>query len=304
MNPDQKTRLLIGTLIAAVILVLGYGLVRELGRSPKSVVPPVSQGASEAVAPSPEAAPGRPPMRLQADTAVTAGTSGHQAAIKTDTDLAYAWSIQGGTIEGIASGASITWTAGTGKETVLTCTGTNSADQTNTVTLRVPLRQPPAITRFEAVPPVITAGSGTKLSWDVNNVQTLTLEPGGQDLSKNDGSPVEVKPEQTTRYTLKVANGTGVTATRELEVKVVPPPEISSLRAEPMAGSPGTFNVIGEFKGKAELKNGSQVVAGSDASPLRIQMTNLKEGSTLTLTVTNEAGASVASTLTYNVAKK
>ena len=303
MNPDQQTHLLIGTLVAAVIVVVGYGLFQALEPAPAPVVPPIAQEAPPAAAPAP--APGMPVLRIQTDNPVTANTSGHQASLSADSDVSCEWSIQGGTFQGDIGGTAVTWTAGAGTETILTCKGTNAAGKTSTVVLRVTLSQPPTISRFEAAPLVITEGSAAKLSWTVDNIQKLTLEPGGQDLTKNAGAPLEVKPGKTTTYTLTATNSTGITVTRELKLKVVPPPEIATLRAEPVAGSITAFTVIGEFKaGKAELKNGSQVVANSEASPLRIQVADLKAGSALVLTVTNEAGTYVASSLNFTTIKK
>jgi hypothetical protein len=302
MNPDQKSRLLIGTLVAAVIIVGGYVLFQEFGRAPQTVVQPIAPVS--APAPTPEPTPGLPRMSIKADGSVTAGTGGHEATITADSDLAYEWTIQGGTIEGITSGSSITWTAGSGSATVLTCKGTNTADKSSIVTVKVPLRQLPTITRFESEPVVITAGSSAKLSWNAKDTQTLVLEPGGQDVSKFNGPALEVKPENTTTYTLKATNSTGITSTRELLLKVVPLPEITAFRAEPVLGSIATFTVIGEFKaGKAQLKNGSEVVLSGDTSPLRIQLANLRESSSLVLTVTNEAGTYVTSTLNFSAKK-
>ena len=306
MDSDQKTPLLIGTLVAALIVVVGYGLFQAVGSSSQPAPQAATQSAVPAAAPAPgpEPVPGAPVMRIQGDNPVIAGTGGHQASITADSELSYEWSIEGGTIEGIASSPSITWTAGTGAVTVLTCKGTNTADKTSTVTLRVLLRQPPTISRFEAVPLIITEGSSAKLSWTANNTQKLILEPGSQDVSKYEGPAMEVKPGKTTTYTLTASNSTGIAAARELLVKVVPPPEITVFRAEPSAGSPVAFTVTGEFKaGKAELKNGSLMITSSETSPLRIQVTDLKEGASLTLIVTNEAGAYVSSSLSFSTKK-
>ena len=302
MNSDQKTRLLIGTLVAALIIVVSYGLIQAVGDSPQpSAQPPVPVPAA---ASNPEPTPGMPNMRLQVDRSVTANSGGHEASIAADSELAYEWSIQGGIIEGSTSGPSITWTAGAGAETVLTCKGTNAADKTSTVTQKVMLRQPPTISRFELEPAVITTGSSAKLSWNAKDTQKLVLEPGGQDVTKNSGPAMEVKPEKTTTYTLTATNSTSVIAVRELQVKVVPPPEITAFRADPLAGYGNAFAVIGEFKaGKAELKNGNQTLLISETSPLRIQLTDLKEGSSLTLTVTNEAGAYVTGSLAFSKTK-
>jgi hypothetical protein len=305
MNPDQKTRLLIGTLAAAVVIVVGYGIFQAQESTPQSIV---RQAAPEVIASAPASAPapGAPLLRIQADSQVIAGSGDHKAAVASDVELAsYEWSIQGGTLEGDARNPSITWTAGMGTEVVLTCTGTSAADKTGTASLRVILRQPPRITRFEAEPKVITEGSSAKLSWSAENTAKLTLSPSGQDLTKYSGPPMEVKPEKTTIYTLSATNSTGVTVTREVELKVVPPPRIATFKAEPVPGTPMAFVVLGEFKGgKAELKREGQVLLDSEEGSLRLQLADLKEGSTLMLTVTNEAGTYVSSTLTFLAQKK
>jgi len=307
MNPDEKTRLLIGSLVAAVALVVGYGSYQALNPAPEATVQQIAQETAQATAQASAqpSVPGMPVLRLQADSPVTAGTDEHQASVTSDTDLAYEWSIQGGTFEGSPTGASVTWTAGTGTEAILTCKGTNAADKTSTVTLRVPLRQTPAITRFEGQPLVLTEGSSARLSWTVANTEKLVLEPGGQEVSGQSGMTQEVKPEKTTTYILTATNSTGVPATRELLIKVVAPPEITGLRADPTTGTPNAFTVIGEFKGgKAELKRGTQVVASSEVSPLRVSLTDLKDGASVALTVTNEAGTYLSSTLTFSTPKK
>ena len=174
----------------------------------------------------------------------------------------------------------------------------------NTATKRITLRQPPVITRFEALPPVITEGSGTKLLWATANLEKLVLEPGNQDVTKHAGAPLEVNPKETTIYTLTATNNSAVVVTRELQIKVVPPPAITGLRAEPQPGSATAFTVIAEFKGgKAELKNGDQVITRSDTSPLRIQVADMKAGSSLALKVTNEAGSHVTSNLNFSIKK-
>ena len=193
-----------------------------------------------------------------------------------------------------------------GTEVVLTCTGTSAADKTGTASLRVILRQPPRITRFEAEPKVITEGSSAKLSWSAETTAKLTLSPSGQDLTKYGGPPMEVKPEKTTIYTLTATNSTGVTVTRELQLKVVPPPQISHLPGRAGSwianGLHGARRVQGR-QGGVEAAS-SQVCSAARTGPLRLQLSDLKEGSTLVLTVTNEAGTYVSSTFTFLAQKK
>ncbi|HWQ09636.1 MAG TPA: hypothetical protein VN436_11025 [Holophaga sp.] len=302
MNSDEKTRLLISSLATAVVLAVGYGLYQTFV---PSTPPPPPAAAPQAPAQPAEQAAADAPFRIEAEDSVLAGSKGHQATAKADTALYYEWSITGGTIQGTNTSNAITWDAGNANEAVITCKGTTSAGQVSTSTFRVTLRHEGAIARFQASATVITEGSSVKLGWGASNYLKLTLDPGGQDVSNYSGPGYEVKPAKTTTYTLTATNRTGDATHQDLQIKVVPAPEIVSLRSEPVAGSKTAATVIGEFKGgKAELKNGGQVLASGDASPLRFQADGLQEGANLTFTVTNEAGTYVTSSLTFSLHKR
>lgn len=303
MNPERKTRLLIGSLATAVILVGGYALFQAMSPSQGPAAPATPPSA--APVPGAEPSSNTPLLRIVADTSVLANSNGNKATATAGTALYYEWSIQGGTIDGSNTGNSITWNAGNGTGAVLTCKGTNAAGQSGTSTFRVTLRRGPGISRFEAVPSVITEGSAAQLSWSADGVRKLVLDPGGQDVSNLSGPALQVKPAKTTTYTLTATNDAGDTETRELKLKVVPLPAITSLRAEPVAGSPTAATVIAEFRGgKAELKQGEQILASGETSPLRCQVTDLKDGMSLVFAVTNEAGTYVAHTLNISLPKK
>ena len=268
---------------------------------PASAIP---QPASQESSATSEPVPGAPTLRIETESPVTAQSGGHLARVTSDTDLAFKWTIVGGSFEGSDDGDSVTWKAGAGAEVVLLCKGTASDGRNNSATLRVPLSPPGAITRFEAFPPVITEGTGAKLVWTVANAKKLVLEPGAQDLSGGASSSVDVKPEKTTSYTLTATDAAGLTTSQNLNLKVVPRPELLELRADPVSGSATAFGVVAAFKGgKAELKRGGQVIASGEASPLHLQLTDVEPGSSLTLTVTNEAGSFVSSTLTFSTRK-
>ena len=302
MNPDEKTRFVIGSLVAAILLAGGYGLYQTM----RPAAPPAAQASSPEAAPTTgtDSTPGASPFRIEAEKSVLAGSKGHEATAVADSAMYYEWSVQGGTLDSPNTNPSITWSAGTGSETVLVCKGTNAAGGATTSTFHVALRRGPGISRFEATPVVITEGSGARLGWSADNLQKLVLDPGGQDVSSYNGPGLEVKPAKTTTFTLTGYNQAGDTTSREVQIKVVPAPEIVSLRTESVPGSLSAATVIGEFKGgKAELKNGGQVLASSEASPLRFRAEGLKEGTTLLFTVTNEARSYVTASLTFSQKK-
>lgn len=303
MNSDQKTRVLIGILVVVVVGLLAYAAFGGRRAASKRAPAATQVAASEASASS-EPAPGLPNLRIEADSPVATGSLGHRAQASSESVLSYSWTIIGGTFEGRYDGASVTWTAGAGKETVLVCQGTNAEGKSNTATLRVPLHPVVAINRFQADRSVITEGASTKLSWSVANAVKLGLEPGGQDLSGNPNSSMDVRPGKTTSYTLAALDPAGIATSQTVEVKVVPAPQLLSLRGDPVGGSARAYAIVAEFQGgKAELKRGGQVLASAESSPLSFQVTDLELGGVLLVTVTNEAGSSVSNTLTLAARK-
>ena len=307
MNFDEKSHLWISVLGVALVFAVGYALYQASQGSSVPVSAPLPSTPTQATAEAPAQpapAPGRPVFKIQADSPVTANTKGHQATANADVNLQFQWSIQGGTIEGSTTQSTITWSAGGAGDVVLTCRGIDANGLDSTVTFRPQIQGAPVISSFTSSPTVLSKGEGARLSWVVKDVKTLTLDPGGQDLSAFKGPGFEVKPIETTKYILKATNPAGISVSQEMTLKVVEPPDITSFRAEPVAGAgagaANAFTVIGEFKGgKAELKDGDAVLASGETSPLRYRADNPKPGSSLTLLVTNESGAYSKSTLQF-----
>lgn len=303
MTSAQKTRILIGTLAVVVAVLLAYAVfgVHEPAAKPVTAGSQVTpQGGSATSDP----VPGAPTLSIEAESPVITQSGGHQARVTSNMELSFKWTIIGGSFEGSDEGSFVTWTAGTGAEAILVCKGTNAEGQTNSVTLRVPVLPPAVITRFEAIPPVVTQGNTAKLFWSVWHATKLGLEPGGQNLSNSPSSSAEVKPEKTSSFTLTATDATGAATSKVVQIKVVPAPELLSLKADPVDGSGTTFVVTAEFKGgKAELKRGGQVIASSETSPLQLRLTDVEAGASLQLTVTNEAGAFVANSLRFSAGK-
>jgi hypothetical protein len=167
------------------------------------------------------------------------------------------------------------------------------------------IKKMPQISRFEATAPTISSGASTFLSWAVKDVSALSLDPGNLNVFSSSGPGYEVKPAATTTYILKAVGTDGLTATRELTIKVVPPPLIDSLKTEPVKNSADAITVIAEFSGgMGELKDGSTVLASSDTSPLRHQLSSVKPGMNLVFTVTNEARSTFSRSLQFAVSNK
>lgn len=79
----------------------------------------------------------------------------------------------------------------------------------------------PELTSFTSSSQLISAGSSVDLSWSVTGADSITLDPGGVDVSGL--ATTNVTPAETTTYTLSATNGFG-TSTAELEVEVLAGP--------------------------------------------------------------------------------
>ena len=300
MDSQFKTYLQIGALAAVVLGAAGYGLYRE------------SQKFAPLAAPAPGAAPQAETvataqadgLQIESVPSVVGGTTGNGARVIGKPGLRYQWEIKGGQLELGRDRDAVQWTADLSGEVILTCRGFDPYGSVLVATKRVPITSLPRIADFTVVPAVITQGQTARLGWNVRDFTRMVLNPGGRDVTALSGPGLEVKPTETTVYVLTATDPKGEVATGEVTLKVVPPPQITALRAETKAGTGDAFTVIGEFKGaKAELKTGSEVIARGETSPLRADLSGVKTGSTVTLVVSNEAGATVTGTLPFALKK-
>ncbi len=295
METKSKMHLLIGVLAAALLCAGGYGLYRESHR--KTLETPV-QGLAQA-----EASNGAS-LRIETLSAASPDSSGLEAHVIGNPGLSFEWSIQGGKLESGNQRETVLWAAGPAGEVVLNCRAFDGTGAETSTSVRIPIKPVPTIALLEAVPSVLTLGASAKLGWTVKDCKKLVLDPGGRDVTALTGPGLEVKPTETTVYTLTATHASGTTVTRNLTVKVLPAPQVLSLRAEPRSGVADAFTVIGEFKGgKAELKDGGAVLACGNESPLRAELTGVKPGASVSLVVTSETGATVTASVQFAVKK-
>ena len=78
----------------------------------------------------------------------------------------------------------------------------------------------PLVSSFVASPSVVVSGDDTTLSWTVEDFETLTLDPGGNDVSAQTSFPVQNVTEETT-YTLTAVDSAGNEAVATLTVSVI-----------------------------------------------------------------------------------
>jgi len=101
---------------------------------------------------------------VSAQAAVTAGTTGHAASITNSAaepaGSTYAWTVTGGTLTGIATGTSITFTAGASGSVLLSCKVTTTASATSTGTFTSTI-DPVPVSTITAPASITSGASGT-----------------------------------------------------------------------------------------------------------------------------------------------
>ena len=150
----------------------------------------------------------------------------------------------------------------------------------------------PQISSLSATPEVITAGSSTTLSWNVENpaggILQLAITPDVGDVSGL--SQVQVNPATTTTYTLVAENLNG-SSSAEVTVTVDEPPSIHVFTASETlirAGESSTLSWDVTGATSLSIDNGIGTVTGSSVA---VSPTNT---TTYQLTANNAAGSSTA----------
>lgn len=137
--------------------------------------------------------------------------------------------------------------------TTYTLTATNAVGSTSCqVTVQVTRGSVPRIISFQADPVEILAGGTSRLSWQVENAQSVTIEGIGP-VNPRTGS-VPVAPATTTQYVLTASNGYGAVSAA-VTVDVIQPARITSFTVEPAEVRPNE-----PFRLSWTTENATQVV--------------------------------------------
>ena len=229
---------------------------------------------------------------------VTAGSQGNIATAQELPEVQYHWMIVGGSISDGADSHQITYSVDEGGSSLtLYCHLRNVQGRESTAGLIQTIVPPPVVQAFEAKPPILSAGSEGSLAWSAKEIKSLTLDPGGLDVTKV--GLVQVRPQETTTYTLTATNLADTATTRQLTLKVVPPPEIRSFGVEGriLIGQTATLKAV-FANGRAEIRQGDSLLASSEQSPMTVGILPSDQAS-FQLTVTNEAGTSLTEIRTF-----
>jgi hypothetical protein len=146
----------------------------------------------------------------------------------------------------------------------------------------------PMILLFKANTRNITLGEPIRLSWEVLECQSVTINPG-EELLENKGI-LDVYPDETTEYILHAANEIG---SRQLSLKVsLAPPNIQDFRAsDPTVVIDYPTILQWKVENGAELSLNMDI---GDVSGLSFTEAYLTQPGICTLTATNKSGTDVA----------
>jgi hypothetical protein len=132
--------------------------------------------------------------------------AGQQATLSWTTTGATTTSISG--VGSVPLNGSTTVSPTTTTTYTLTATSADGRSVTAPVTVIVSAGQVPQVVTFVATPTTIDAGQSTKLCWQITNATNISITPGvGSNLNANDCA--DVRPQQTTTYTLTATNASG-----------------------------------------------------------------------------------------------
>ena len=144
----------------------------------------------------------------------------------------------------------------------------------------------PKIDSLFATPSAISAGASSTIAWTASNFDSLTLDPGGINVTAL--SDISVMPGATTAYTLTAQKG-AVTVTSEVTVVVDELPEINSFTTTDFLIAPGGSTTLQwDVSGADSVSIAPQPGAVSSVGSSSVSPA---ETTTYTLTATNGTGS-------------
>ncbi len=181
--------------------------------------------------------------------------------------------------------------------TTYTLTATNAAGSA-TATATITVLQKPLIGTFAAATPNINVGQGTLLTWATSGATTVSIDSGvGVVTGQNS---VGVTPAQTTTYTLSATNAAGTT-TATATVTVLQKPAIGSFTsAQPNINVGQSTTLTWSISGAVSVSIDNSI---GDVSALSSKLVTPAQTTTYTISATNAAGTSTATT-TVSVLQK
>jgi hypothetical protein len=217
--------------------------------------------------------------------------AGQPATLQWNTSGATSISIDNGIGEVASSGTQTVYPSVT---TTYKLTVSNSAGSNSTsATITVNSTNKPVISSFTASPNTIASGGSSTLQWNVNGATSVSIDNGVENVPPA-GTQL-VSPTATTTYTLTATNSFGsTTASVTIALEALKPPVITSFTGNPSvinAGEQASF--VWEITGATVLSIDNGVGDVTNRTPLIVP----SETKTYTITATNSAGSTSASTI-------
>lgn len=230
---------------------------------------------------------------ITAPDRVEGGASGLAASVPLRAGMTYAWSIDGGTLQGPAGNPEIHFTAGPKGPVVLHCRITNPAGDTLDLTREVP-KAPPVVFRLARTAVTLTAGRSMKLGYTLSGG---ILPQVVWNLSRPDAGHVTpdgtyTAPWTPGTYAVRAMPDSAPEQAAQVAVTVVEPP--FGLLFAPGTVDPGRTGVLAWVEARPGLKRAWSVSGGTlvgDATAAQVRF-DPGQGPEVVLDcrLTNEAG--------------
>jgi formylglycine-generating enzyme required for sulfatase activity len=147
-----------------------------------------------------------PDATITTPQVVTAAANATTAAVPSQPECTYDWTITGGTITDGAGTANIHYVATDPDAVTLHCTVTNPVGTQAQYTFVVKVEDPPAILSFQGLPRVVRPGASTVLQATFRGTRAI-LDPGHLDITQTGMAPIPL--DASTTFTLTVSNDAG-----------------------------------------------------------------------------------------------
>jgi hypothetical protein len=208
-----------------------------------------------------------PDATIHADDQVASGATGLTASVPSQTGAEYAWSIQGGTLDGQSNGYMVNYSAGAAGTLTLTCTVTNAAGNANTGTKSVTVTPPPPAWLVPASAS-LPVGDTRSFTWVVNpaggTASVFMLEgAAGGTLAMGSGQTLTyTAPPRPGTYHLGVVNTAFPDRVSTATITVTPLPALDYFTATPATVPSGGQAILAAAFSNAALNTGYLVGTG------------------------------------------
>lgn len=186
---------------------------------------------------------------------------------------------------------------------LLVALGASSCRQPSPARVSQPATQGPRITQFYATLTTVPRGETALLCYGVENAATVRLEPAVDQVWPSLSRCLEVRPNETTRYTLTALNRAGLSASQTVTLTVGPPlPKFADLSISATQVKPGA-DVYFCFKatGAVSVRGGPGWLVRGGRAHSDCLLHQPRQTTRYSLTIVGAQGATVSEGITVTV---